>query len=101
MTRIYVEHEKLVEMGEFLTDKSIEIGELLEKMQSTVESISNGWDGQDAFLFKVNASNYIENLQRVEVGLSNCSGGMLKNESRYAKAVYDYLSSFKKEKDDL
>jgi uncharacterized protein YukE len=100
MTRLYVDHDKLIDLSQKLYDKSDEIGEVIKKMYSTVEKIDEAWDGPDSMIFRAQAGEYIENLQRIQFEVMNCSDKMLKNENRYTKAFIDYFSKFEKEDKD-
>ena len=97
MVKLYVDHEKLTDMSNFLSDNAMKMDALIEKMLTTVDSISNSWDGLDAQIFIANASEYIENLKLIQNGLVSYSARMIKNENRYAQAFLDYFSRFDKE----
>jgi len=97
MVKLYVNHEKLIELSNYLNDKSLDIENLIEKMLSTVDSIQNAWDGIDSQVFIANASNYIENLRKIQAGVLGCSASMMKNENRYANAFLDYFSRYDEE----
>ena len=99
MVRLYVDHDKLIDLSQYLYDKSNEMGELLKKMYSTVEKIDSAWDGPDSMTFRANAGEYIENLQNVHAQIYNCSDGMLKHETRYNNAFVEYFEKIKEEEE--
>ena len=100
MVKLYVDHEKLVDLSVYLSDKSIEISDLIEKMASTVESMKTAWDGLDSQVFIAKAEVYIDNLRRIQSGIYDCSSKMIGKETRYANAFVDYFSRDEKEKEN-
>ena len=50
MVRLYVNHDKLIDLSQYLYDKSNEMGELLKKMYGTIEKIDSAWDGPDSMV---------------------------------------------------
>ena len=99
MVRLYVNHDKLIDLSQYLYDKSNEMGELLKKMYGTIEKIDSAWDGPDSMIFRSNAGKYVENLQKVQEQIYGCSDGMLKHETRYNKAFVDYFSRIQEEEE--
>ncbi len=99
MVRLYVDHDKLIDLSQYLYDKSNEMGELLKKMYSTIEKINSAWDGPDSMIFRSNAGKYVENLQQVQDQIYNCSDGMLKHETRYNDAFVKYYTKLQEEEE--
>ncbi len=93
MSKLFVDHAGLIELSKFLYEKSQEFEDLIKKMDSTVENISNAWDGIDSQTFISNARSYINNLRIIELGLIRCSQDMNSHESRYLRALQKYLNS--------
>ena len=92
MSKLFVDHEGLIDLSKYLYEKSQEFEDLIKKMDSTVENISSAWDGIDAQTFISNAKSYINNLRIIELGLISCSQDMNSNERRYLQALQEYFN---------